>query len=119
LAIADNRASEVGLSWSGEVLANLANEGEVDLAAFFRAEELDAITMRRAGGADWDSAAAAITGEDRPPFRQMTFTLHDSQFEVVERALAQAKRDGDFTASPNENSNGNALAAVCEAFLGD
>ena len=62
LAIADNRAGEIGLSWSGEFLANLANEGEVDLAAFFRAEELDAImsgAVDGMGGGDGEAPSAA------------------------------------------------------------
>jgi hypothetical protein len=48
----------------------------------------------------------------------MTFTLHDSQADVVRRALDAAKDAGDFDGSPNENSNGNALARIAESFLG-
>ena len=55
---------------------------------------------------------------DKQPFQQMTFTLHDSQVEQVEAALKIAKGMGDFD-SENENSNGNALARVCETFLTD
>ena len=47
----------------------------------------------------------------------MTFTLHDEQAEQVKRALAAAGWLGDFTDSPNQNSNGNALAFICEMFL--
>jgi hypothetical protein len=47
----------------------------------------------------------------------MTFTLSDGQAEVVKRALGQAK-GGDFTSSENANSNGNALFALAEAYLG-
>ena len=53
---------------------------------------------------------------DKPEFQQMTFTLHDSQAEEVKAALDAAKAMGAFD-SPNENSNGNALARVCETFL--
>ena len=55
---------------------------------------------------------------DRAPFKQMTFTLHDDQAEQVERALKIAKSMGEFD-SENENSNGNALARICETFLTD
>jgi ParB-like chromosome segregation protein Spo0J len=55
---------------------------------------------------------------DREPFRQMTFTVHDSQFEVIEAALKKAKANGGGESVVNENSNGNALAFVCEAFNG-
>jgi ParB family chromosome partitioning protein len=59
-----------------------------------------------------------LPSEDRAPFRQVTFTLHDSQFEVIEAALKQSKSLGEFVDSPNENSNGNALARICELFNG-
>jgi hypothetical protein len=55
---------------------------------------------------------------DREPFRQMTFTVHDSQFEAIEAALKKAKEAGGGKSDVNENSNGNALAAICEAFNG-
>lgn len=54
---------------------------------------------------------------DKPPFQQITFTLHDSQAEEVQRALSAAKATGPFIDSHNENSNGNALARICETFL--
>jgi len=54
---------------------------------------------------------------DKSPFQQVTFTLHDTQAEEVQRALKAAKAIGPFIDSPNANSNGNALARVCETFL--
>ena len=69
-------------------------------------------------GDDWEKALGDLPDGDKPPFQQMTFTLHDSQVEQVKAALARAKGLGDFS-GPNENSNGNALARVCEAFLGE
>lgn len=54
---------------------------------------------------------------DREPFRQVTFTVHDDQWEQIEEALKAAKAAGPFVDSPNENSNGNALARIAEAFL--
>lgn len=53
---------------------------------------------------------------DREPFQQMTFTLHDEQVEQVKAAIDAAKSMGAFD-SPNENSNGNAIARICETFL--
>jgi len=46
----------------------------------------------------------------------MTFTLHDDQVEQVKAAMEAAKSMGPFD-SENENSNGNALARICETFL--
>lgn len=71
-----------------------------------------------AGAIDPAAAFGALPDGDKPPFQAMTFTLHDSQAEVVKRALESAKDAGDFEGSPNENSNGNALTRIAEAFLG-
>ena len=54
---------------------------------------------------------------DKEPFQQMTFTLHDTQAEQVSEALKTSKAMGPFIDSDNENSNGNALARICETFL--
>jgi hypothetical protein len=53
---------------------------------------------------------------DRAPFRQMTFTVHDEQFEEIEAALKRAKSEGGGESAVNENSNGNALAWICGRF---
>jgi hypothetical protein len=49
LALADNRAGEVGLAWDGAGLASMLNEG-VDLSAFFRDEELAGIMTAEVAG---------------------------------------------------------------------
>jgi len=67
---------------------------------------------------DWTDAFNKLPDEDRAPFQQITFTLHDDQAEEVKRALAIMKKIDDFQGSPNENSNGNAIAAICEIFVG-
>ena len=54
---------------------------------------------------------------DKSPFTQMTFTLTDDQAHQVDRAITSAKAIGVFIDTGNENSNGNALARVCEFFL--
>jgi len=43
LAIADNRASEIGLDWDADVLKAELVAGEVDLKAFWLDDELDAL----------------------------------------------------------------------------
>jgi hypothetical protein len=48
----------------------------------------------------------------------MTFTVTDEQAEEINRALSAAKGAGPFVATGNENSNGNALARICEAYHG-
>jgi hypothetical protein len=54
---------------------------------------------------------------ERGEFRTITFTVTADQLETVEQAMGRAKAVG-FGDTGNENSNGNALARVCEVFLG-
>ncbi len=67
---------------------------------------------------EWADAFDKLPEEDRAPFQQITFTLHDDQADEVKRALSIMKKIDDFEESPNENSNGNAIAAICEIFVG-
>lgn len=67
-------------------------------------------------GDDWSNAFDGLPTEDRAPFQQMTFTLHDTQADLVKRAMTAANAQGDYS-GPNENGNGNALARICEAYL--
>jgi ParB-like chromosome segregation protein Spo0J len=64
-----------------------------------------------------ETAPPELAEGDRQPFRQMTFTVHDSQHELVEAAISKAKQSGGDSSGVNENSNGNALAFICKAYL--
>jgi ParB family transcriptional regulator, chromosome partitioning protein len=64
-----------------------------------------------------ESDAPGLADGDREPFQQMTFTLHDEQAAIIEVAIKKAKSAGPFN-GPNENSNGNALARIAEAYRG-
>ena len=81
----------------------------------------DALNLRMLTTAEMDEAAAfgALPDQDRAPFQQMTFTLHDDQAETVREAIKAAKALGAFVDTGNENSNGNALARICEFFIGE
>lgn len=117
MAIMDNRASELGLDWDAVVLEEMmedikAQEGGLDGWLENLAEEIN-IEL------DIEDAFGKLPDEDRAPFRQMTFTLHDTQFEIINEALKISKSMGDFIESENENSNGNALSRICELFIGE
>ena len=56
------------------------------------------------------------TGE-KSPFQQMVFMFSDAQAEKVKEAIKLSKSLGSFTEYKNENSNGNAIARIIEAFL--
>jgi ParB-like chromosome segregation protein Spo0J len=57
---------------------------------------------------------------DRQSLAEMTFTLTIEQVETVNEAVKQAKKlaGGVFEGTGNENGNGNALAFICEDYLG-
>lgn len=95
----------------GELLAEIQTESE-GLQAMLRDLEAEAGAFK-VDGID----APAMASGDRAPFQQMTFTLHDSQAEAVKAAIDRAKKDGRGESDVNENSNGNALAAIAEAFV--
>lgn len=54
---------------------------------------------------------------DRDPFQQKTFTLHDEQADIIDDAITKAKTNPVIDSGINENSNGNAIAYICEQWL--
>lgn len=114
LVIADNQLA-LNAGWDFAALENeirgLDNEGfDLEILGF---DDADLQKML----ADVESIELpALADGDREPFQQMTFTLHDEQAEQVKAAMDAAKAMGPFD-SQNENSNGNALARICETFL--
>lgn len=115
--IYDNRASELADGWNEDVLAALMAEVDVS-PVLMTQDELAAIIAQLPTDADWEGSIGGLPDGDKAPFEQMTFTLSTLQAVSVRRALVQAKAAGDFNDTGNENSNGNALAAICEAYGG-
>jgi hypothetical protein len=66
----------------------------------------------------WSDAFDALPDGDKSPFEQMTFTVHTRQAEIIRDAITKAKAQGPFDDTGNENSNGNALARICESYVG-
>jgi hypothetical protein len=128
MTLADNARALQGVDDAAAVVAMATRDFERDAAVMadmgYGSAELDAL-VKAAGDAvlnaslrDPAEAFGDLPDGDKPPFQQMTFTLHDSQVDAVRRALDAAKDAGDFDGSPNENSNGNALHRIAESFLG-
>lgn len=109
--LADNRTGEES-RWNPDALDfELQALGGVgfDLALTgFDPVELPTVGMT----AEWPE----LPSGDRQPFQQMTFTLHDDQAASVKAALDIAKKSPPQD-TPNRNSNGNALAVICGAYL--
>lgn len=116
--LADNRTNDVA-SYDNAVLAEILTElanGPGLEGTGYDGDDLDQL-LNDLGSYDVQEVEPpALADGDRAPFRQATFTLHDEQWEVVEAALAKAKKAGGGESAVNENSNGNALAFICAEF---
>jgi hypothetical protein len=114
--IADNRIAElaeIDTSALAPLLLELGGTGlDMNVTGFDQKSLEDVVGQFSVESID----APALSGEDRAPFQQMTFTLHDSQVEKVKAALDYAIAEGHSESDQNENSNGNALAFICEQF---
>ena len=115
--IADNKLA-LNAGWDDEMLRvefdELAAVGfDLDLTGF-SLDEIDAL------GFDNDSALDAMPSlpdGDKEPYQQKTFILHDEQAAIVDDAVTLARTSPLADTGINENSNGNALALICEQWL--
>jgi ParB-like chromosome segregation protein Spo0J len=110
--IADNKLA-LNSGWDDAMLGlELAELREVDFdlgLIGFSEDELGAFDVD-------ESAMPDLADGDKQPFQQMTFTVHDEQAEDVQVAIEKAKKMGHGESAVNENSNGNALAFICQSF---
>lgn len=112
--ITDNRTAELA-EWDNETLAQLVqgiaiDDDELAGSLGFTQAELEALVINPVE-VDFPDI------DDKPELVTQTFTLHQDQQEIVNRALAVAKERGLDTSDVNENKNGNCLYAVCVAYL--
>ena len=118
LDVDENEADQLGLSF--DPLGDMAEMDDDKFEELREALGAFADTMDQASNS-FDAAEAdmpELASGDREPFQQMTFTLSDEQAEQVKHAMAEAKGIGPFIDTGNENSNGNALARIAEAYGG-
>ena len=95
----------------------LANWDMSDLLTWGFEESDFPFDVAPATDGEWGDALNKLPDEDRAPFQQITFTLHDTQVEIVKSALSIASKLSNFEDSPNENGNGNSLSFICEVFI--
>jgi len=112
-ALADNRTAELA-NWNHEVLTKqLLELQESD----FDVELIGFDLTETPSDSEWERAFDATASEQRD-VQQITFTLHRDQIEVVKQALTVSKGMGEFVETNNANANGNALARICELWIG-
>jgi hypothetical protein len=122
---ADNELGNLANPDQSQLLALLQQVSAIDTevipAVGYDHEELAALAeqFEIPDDDEWSGAFGNVPDADRSPFQQMTFTLHDDQVEIVKRAIDLAKSTYNFDGSPNENSNGNALAEICALYIED
>ena len=115
--IADNRLA-LDAGWDEELL-RLEFEELTDMGFDL---ELTGFTLDEIGALGFDNDAELdgmpeLADGDKEPFQQKTFTLHDEQAQVVDDAVTLARTNPLSDTGLNENSNGNALALICEQWL--
>jgi ParB family transcriptional regulator, chromosome partitioning protein len=113
--IADNKLA-LNAGWDDELLRVEIEdlEGDIDLL-------LTGFSLQELGELRFDSDSEAdmpeLSDGDKEPFQQKTFTLHDEQAAIVDDAVTLARTNPLVDTGINENSNGNALALICQQWL--
>ena len=112
--IADNKLA-LNAGWDDDLLASeiqglIDEEYDVDLIGFTQ-DELDELLS------SVNEIGMPELSNEEPEFQQKAFTLHNDQMSFVDDAIKLAKTDPLVDTGINENSNGNALALVCEQWL--
>ena len=119
---ANIRANLAGGYWDFDLIANEWNLYElIDFGMdedFYRdwKSQVGALGVMLESENIQEIDAPELKDGDRTPFRQVTFTLHDEQWEEVQKAVSKAKEQGGAESAVNENTNGNALAFIAQRF---
>jgi hypothetical protein len=111
--IADNKLA-LNAGWDNAMLRLEFDELEelgfdLELTGFSTAE-IDLL-------ADVFAEMPQLNSDDRAPYQQMAFMVHDDQKLVIDDAITKAKTNPCYDTGINENSNANALAYICEVFI--
>ena len=114
--IADNKLA-LNAGWDDELLR--IELDELDESGFdleltgFSLDEIEALQFDD----DAEAEMPELADGDKEPYQQKTFTLHDDQAAVVDDAVTLARTNPLADTGVNENSNGNALALICQQWL--
>lgn len=98
--LADNKLSDMG-GWDLELLDLELGDIELDMSEFGFEEVLD----------DEYGTDFTLPDGEKSEYRELTFTLHQKQWDLIEYAMSQVVQDISETFG-NSNANGNALYEV-------
>jgi len=121
ILLADNRTNDLA-TYDDAALADLLREladTEAGLAGtMFNGDDLDDLCARiiQPTILNVEDAFSRLPQNDRPDATQMTFTVTLDQAEQIKDCLKASKKRHDFNDTGNENSNGNALWAICDEW---
>lgn len=114
--IADNKLA-LNAGWDEEMLR--VEFAELEALGFDL--ELTGFDVAEVKGLDFDEGDEVgmpdLPDGEKEPFQQKTFTLHDEQAAIVDDAVTLARTSPLVDTGLNENSNGNALALICQQWL--
>lgn len=115
--IADNKVSS--LKYDPERLRfDIGSLDRVNFNLNLTGLEFDEIKEMLAFGDVTETPLPSLSNSPKSMLQQMAFQITESQKVVIDKAIKVAKSLGDFTNSDNANSNANALALICDFFLG-
>lgn len=114
--IADNKLA-LNAGWDNDLLRvefdELAQAGFDLSLTGFSLDEIDGLQF----DSDCETDMPELADGDKEPYQQKTFTLHDEQAAIVDDAIALARKHPLVDSDLNDNSNGNAIALICEQWL--
>lgn len=121
ILLADNRANDLATYDDASMLDLLRRINATDtglIGTLYDTDDLDALAAKVVTPLtiDMSTAFGDLPTHDRPDATQMTFTVTLTQAEQIKQALAASKSRHDFDDTGNENSNGNALWAICDEW---
>lgn len=111
-ALADNKTAELA-DWDSAALSLQALElgDEFNLEEFgFTDDDLGVFSVTEVAPPDLDSG-------DKSEMEQITFTLHNTQAQIIRDAMVEVKLMEEIESDLNSNANANAITRIAEIYM--
>lgn len=109
--VSHNAVSSSG--WGGGLDLSKINTDLIDLGPDF---DVDLLGIKDFVIEPMDGVLPDLNVEE-PDCQQVTFVLSNEQKDLLDEAIAKAKKEEDCSDELNQNSNGNALAAILKRYV--